>query len=173
MAEGEVASGWHVIVDGEVLISQRQGEEGAEVPVCRLVRGQFFGERSMLRNTAVCASVTAVNACVTLRLRPEAFDEVLPPAVCSCLRQLHYLPDLRARAEVDGAALRPLALVGKGAFGPVQLCRDAGSGCTYVVKVMERKAMSVHQRANAMNEARLLREIQHPFVVRMLRSHKT
>ena len=127
----------------------------------------------MLRNTAVCASVTAVNACVTLRLRPEAFDEVLPPAVCSCLRQLHYLPDLRARAEVDGAALRPLALVGKGAFGPVQLCRDSGSGCTYVVKVMERKAMSVHQRANAMNEARLLREIQHPFVVRMLGSHKT
>ena len=72
-----------------------------------------------------------------------------------------------------GGALRPLALVGKGAFGPVQLCRDSGSGCTYVVKVMERKAMSVHQRANAMNEARLLREIQHPFVVRMLGSHKT
>ena len=173
MAEGEQGSGWHVLVDGEVLISQRLGKDEVEVPVCRLGRGQFFGERSVLRAEPVAASVTAVSACVTLRLRPEAFVEVLPPAVRSCMRQLKYLSDFRASAEVDGGALRPIAVVGKGSFGPVQLCKDTSSGATYVVKVMTRKVMSAHQQASAMNEVRLLRDIQHPFVVRMVASHKT
>ena len=173
MAEGEQSSGWHVLVDGEVLISKQVGEGGAEVPVCRMGRGQFFGERSVLRAEPVAASVTAVSACVTLRLRPEAFAEMLPPAVCECLRQFKYLSDFRASNDVDGGALRPIAVVGKGAFGPVQLCKDTSSGATYVVKVMARKAMSANQRANAMSEVRLLRDIQHPFVVSMVATHKT
>ena len=185
LAEGEQGSrsGWHVIVDGEVLVSQRAGEGGAEVSLRRLGRGEFFGECSVLRDCAEpsAASVTAVSACVTLRLLPDDFGEVLPPAVCSCLQQFKHLSPshcptsslagggghARGEARVRAEALRPIAVVGRGSFGPVQLCQDTSSGATCVIKVMGRKALTqARQEANAMNEVRLLRDIQHPFVAR-------
>ena len=53
----------------------------------------------MLRNTAVCASVTAVSACVTLRLRPE----VRATARARC--NVEVRATARARSRVMGMGM--------------------------------------------------------------------
>lgn len=59
-------------------------------------------------------------------------------------------------------------VVGRGSFGVASLCRDRKSGEPCVVKELEQAGLGPKEMHAAMNEARVLWEVAHPHIVRIL-----
>ena len=174
--EGAEGDALHVLVEGEVHVSQKvDGGDGELVDalVQTMTRGVIFGERSLTRGEPTSATVTAVTACVTLRLGKGLFD-ALPASVLACLRDTKYMSDHRDDQTVSAHTLRPVAVIGRGQYGPVQLCKCEATAAAYVVKTLSRAAVAKErQQVSVMAEVMLLREIQHPLIVSLHGSHKT
>ena len=109
--QGDAATHFFVLEEGEVEVSQRVEAPGgavAEHLVRRMGAGSFFGEVAILRRTARTATVQAVTDCTLLRLpaaeliagasRSAADEHVLLRAVDG------YLAEDRARAARLAAA---------------------------------------------------------------------
>jgi CRP-like cAMP-binding protein len=111
--QGDAATHFYIVQEGEVEVSQRIEVGGgfvAEQVIRHLGAGTFFGEVAIMRRTARTATVRAVSDCVLLRL-PAA--EFLAGAARSAadehllLRTVdRYLADDRRRAEALLASAR-------------------------------------------------------------------
>ncbi|KAK6200898.1 G2-specific serine/threonine protein kinase [Scheffersomyces amazonensis] len=72
----------------------------------------------------------------------------------------------------------PLEIIGKGSFGTVRKVRQKSDGQILVRKEIEYTSMNVHERNQLISELRILRELNHPNIVKYYRhdhiiDHKT
>lgn len=74
LQKGEMGQGLYLILRGECDVVDT-GPDGRELRLPTLSEGDFFGEMSLLLNTAVTATVRARSTCVVLRLPREVFYE--------------------------------------------------------------------------------------------------
>lgn len=74
LTKGEMGQGLYLILRGECDVTD-EAPDGRELSLPKLREGDFFGEMSLLLNTAVTATVRARSTCVVLRLPPEVFYE--------------------------------------------------------------------------------------------------
>ena len=77
-SEGAVGDDFFIIADGEVLV-KKQTAEGGSVTLNMLSKGQFFGERSLLKGEPRNATIEAMSSVRCLALTREHFNEVLGP----------------------------------------------------------------------------------------------
>lgn len=77
LTKGEMGQGLYLILRGECDVLD-EAPDGREIRLPTLREGDFFGEMSLLLNTAVTATVRARTTCVVLRLPREVFyDQVM------------------------------------------------------------------------------------------------
>ena len=87
--EGEIGSELFIIVQGCISISVKSGEENIELG--RLRSGDFFGEMSLLEQTARSASCTAVENTSCFMLKARDFSQIIvndPVTAVSVLQQM-------------------------------------------------------------------------------------
>ena len=87
--EGEIGSELFIIVQGCISISVKSGEENIELG--RLRSGDFFGEMSILEQTARSASCTAVENTSCFMLKARDFSQIIvndPVIAVSILQQM-------------------------------------------------------------------------------------
>uniref|UniRef100_A0A1I7YY77 Protein kinase domain-containing protein n=1 Tax=Steinernema glaseri TaxID=37863 RepID=A0A1I7YY77_9BILA len=69
--------------------------------------------------------------------------------------------------------LKPVCVIGRGTFGRVELCRHAQTERHYALKVLNiAKLVSTRQVEHVHNEKRVLAQLQHPFIVKLLSTAK-
>lgn len=173
---------------GDVMYLVRTGTvkvvvDGKEVN--RLNRGDYFGERALLKHQNRAASVTTVGECNCLHLNEAAFSILLGP-LDSILekKQEEYLIDDEKKGDGRSAPgkmesgikfedLKVLGTLGQGSFGYVQLVQDQASKRTFALKAVN-KAVIVEtgQQSHIMSEKNVMAMLNHPFIIRLHQTFK-
>lgn len=87
--EGEIGSELYIIVEGAISITVKSSDEMIELG--RLKSGDFFGEMSLLEQTARSATCTAVENTVCFMLKARDFSQIIvndPVVAVSILQQM-------------------------------------------------------------------------------------
>ncbi|MEL3906258.1 MAG: GGDEF domain-containing protein [Treponema sp.] len=87
--DGEIGSELFIIVEGSVSISVKSGDENIELG--RLRSGDFFGEMSLLEQTARSATCTALENTACFMLKARDFSQIIvnyPDIAVSILQQM-------------------------------------------------------------------------------------
>jgi len=170
LVQGETGTELMLLLEGEAAVTVAASTcggsaDGGSLRCTVLRRGDFCGELCALGvEQARSASVTAVTPCVFAVASDAA---ALPRTLLAHLREL---------ADYHATPLTPRSLnyhceLGTGSLGRVLLTsryREASEE-PIALKVMQRSAVeSSRQCGNVINERRLLQELRHPFVARLV-----
>jgi CRP-like cAMP-binding protein len=102
LREGQDASGFFLIVEGEVDVLVT-GADGTERHLSRLGSGEFFGETALMMGTPVTATIRTRTPVELLRLSPEDFHAIIGANLADSLAQLQSRR-ARERERVQQAA---------------------------------------------------------------------
>lgn len=129
--------------------------------------GDYFGERALLSNELRTAHIDAVEDCELWVMDSETFREVMPP---QCLRYLEdriQLQDTKVKLE----ELQFLRVIGRGGYGVVKMVKHVRSGMRYALKCVRKKPIvEMGEQETIINERNILLEVDHPFIVKCVRS---
>lgn len=191
--QGEEGDCIYLVAQGELSITKSEGG-GEAVEVMRCHKGDYFGERALIRNEPRAASIQAVKRCVLLRLDRSAFSLLLGPLSEIMEKKINedydvsYKPTLtrkpsnssrikegttnRNNIKIDN--LLHLGTLGQGSFGYVTLVRDKTSGKTYALKAVNKaQIVQTGQQGHIMSEKRCMAKMDHPFLVKLWATFKT
>jgi len=174
------ADGMYFIRTGAVAISV----DGKEVS--QLQRGDYFGERALLKNDTRAATVTASGECNCLHLNEEAFSILLGPLdEILNKKQLSYelkgekkdVDTESTRGKLDSKLkfenLKVIGTLGKGSFGYVQLVQDKLTKKTFALKAINKSIIvETGQQGHVLNEKNVMAMLQHPFIIRLHQTFK-
>eukprot|EP00930_Biecheleria_cincta_P023386 TRINITY_DN16909_c0_g1_i4.p1 TRINITY_DN16909_c0_g1~~TRINITY_DN16909_c0_g1_i4.p1 ORF type:complete len:579 (-),score=86.20 TRINITY_DN16909_c0_g1_i4:114-1850(-) len=181
---------WYVVSSGKAITSQVDGDKTVYFP--ELTRGCHFGERALLRAArrgGPCISEVNIHAgpegLVCLRFDGElivqifnflknAHASVLPKASCDLTKweKRKVARYNAATVEVGLKDLRPVCLLGRGAFGRVFLVKDS-SEKQYALKAVSKG--HAFQQATCVSlcwERDLLSMLDSNFIVRLFKTYK-
>ena len=161
--QGSRGGGFYIVAEGSVDIV-KDGNSIRTVEV-----NGFFGERSIILDEVRTASAKAI-----------------PPTKCWVLDRNNFKilidekihQDLLKRIELqnDTISLTDLTYVStlsKGIYGNNFLCTTPSSRALFVLKTMSRPRVALYNLANNLvTERRILRSVDHPFIVKLIRTFK-
>jgi len=165
---------------GEVIFSQ--GEEGKEFYIIHtgqlavtigekqvrtLGMGDYVGERALLFSEPRSATITVTEDAELWKMSKESFMEVVQGPI------LDYMKDRIAfqNTKVNLDSLICLRIVGRGGFGVVKMVQLPDTGTRYALKCISKKqAVSQKQQKAIAVERGILAELDHPFVIKFIRS---
>ncbi|CAJ1375958.1 unnamed protein product [Effrenium voratum] len=160
---------WYIVDGGSALVS-KQGR-----PLRELRRGDYFGERSVLRGDA-CNSVTVTagrNGLRCLCLEVELLSSFGLDAFTGLERVDEDVCTLKPkgwqeRYAVDHKKLSSVQLLGEGAFGKVMLQRDPVTGTAYALKQISKRGVRSHgAEVQIRNERNLHAMVNSPFIIHL------
>ncbi|CAE7033926.1 noct [Symbiodinium sp. KB8] len=162
--EGDLASHFFIIKEGEVVVSK-----GGEI-IRTLGSFSTFGEAELLSGKTRYFSVKCKSDTVTvLGMDTMIFEQLVKDQVSE---QLHNQLLLR-RTDIGLNDLRKLRVIGHGTFGTVQLMEHQPSGMRYALKRIRRsQAIARGQQLSLCNERELLTDLDHPFILKLVRTFK-
>lgn len=162
--EGDLASHFFIIKEGEVVVSK-----GGEI-IRTLGSFSTFGEAELLSGKTRYFSVKCKSDTVTLLgMDTMIFEQLVKDQVSE---QLHNQLRLR-RTDIGLNDLRKLRVIGHGTFGTVQLMEHQPSGMRYALKRIRRsQAIARGQQLSLCNERELLTDLDHPFILKLVRTFK-
>jgi len=157
--QGDPGFSFVLIREGKVTCL-KDGEE-----VATLNDGDYVGERSLLFNEPrACDVVVASAKCSTAFLDKDTFERYMGPVAEVLKRSIH---------KIKFEDLRPFKILGTGTFGVVKLVHHEESNQTFAMKIVSKaKVVAYNQQEHIMNEKRIMAEIDHPFIVRMMETFK-
>lgn len=161
--QGEEGLDFIIIHNGQVEIKV----DGKRVRTLGI--GDYVGERALLHKEPRSATVTATEDCVFWKLGKDVFLEVVSGPI------LDYMKDRIAfqNTKIELADLQSLRIVGRGGFGVVKMVQDKARGTRYALKSVSKKhAVEHHQQEALAVERGILAELDHPFVVKFIRTFK-
>eukprot|EP00931_Biecheleriopsis_adriatica_P026054 TRINITY_DN15880_c0_g1_i1.p1 TRINITY_DN15880_c0_g1~~TRINITY_DN15880_c0_g1_i1.p1 ORF type:complete len:1112 (-),score=180.28 TRINITY_DN15880_c0_g1_i1:492-3827(-) len=162
--EGDLASQLFVIKSGEFAVMQ-----GGQV-LRTLGKFDYFGERGLLRQAPRSATILCISA--------EAELMVIGHAVFMNIIEDKLLHHLENRIQLQQTKvllkeLRTICVLGHGTFGIVRLMEHKTSGTRYALKCIRRaEAVARHQQENLRLEREILLELDHPFILKLVRTFK-
>eukprot|EP00743_Colponemidia_sp_Colp-15_P007738 GILK01008380.1.p1 GENE.GILK01008380.1~~GILK01008380.1.p1 ORF type:complete len:843 (-),score=95.85 GILK01008380.1:168-2696(-) len=169
--QGEAGEYFYVIRDGTVKCFQTRS--GQEHVLGELSTHSWFGEDALLEGDVRTNSVVAVTDVVCGALLRRDFRHLLGP--------LRHLIDRESRRRMKQAEnsllkldrLRTQKILGVGSFGKVTLVTDEQTTLIYALKCL-RKAVIVSrgQEKNVVREKQLMETLDHPFIVRLIRTFR-
>lgn len=175
--QGTQGNHMYIVRSGECVVEK----DGKEVTRCK--KGDYFGERALVKNETRAATVkTAENTEVQLlTITREAFHTLLGPLEEILNQQAHSYEAKKARSSqiapqektIKFEDLVVLGTLGKGSFGHVQLVQDKTTKQTYALKGVS-KAMIVEtgQQGHIMSEKNVMAQLKHPFLITLHQTFK-
>mmetsp|Transcript_81961 Transcript_81961/g.265538 ORF Transcript_81961/g.265538 Transcript_81961/m.265538 type:complete len:1106 (+) Transcript_81961:97-3414(+) len=160
--QGDIGSTFFVIAEGElhVIVDRRL--------VRTLSKGATFGERALLLDEARSATVRVSSTTAQLWCMDRvSFEEVITPPMRQELVKRVQLQD----TSISLRSLRHVRLIGAGSFGSVRLVEHYRTGTRYALKRVMKVDGQIPPEVE--RECYLLAEMDHPFVICMVRTFAT
>ncbi len=163
--EGQTGDTFYLISKGRVKITK----EGTFIR--DLESGSCFGENVLLSNEIVkrTATVTAIEKCVCYALSKSEFEMIINDNnIKNYLIKKLSLQD----TSINLSDLHYIKFLGKGKFGSVSLVHNKKN--IYAIKAISRRSVD-KQKILAkyfVNERRIMLSLDHPFIVKMVKSMK-
>eukprot|EP00927_Polykrikos_kofoidii_P083588 TRINITY_DN8605_c0_g1_i2.p1 TRINITY_DN8605_c0_g1~~TRINITY_DN8605_c0_g1_i2.p1 ORF type:complete len:2011 (-),score=519.42 TRINITY_DN8605_c0_g1_i2:41-5923(-) len=161
-SQGDPGDDFFVVRSGFVLIT-RDGKK-----IRSTGAGDYFGERALLKDEPRSATVTVEEDADIWRMGKEMFLESMFGTTLEYMKERIDLQDTR----VTFADLTLMGVVGVGGFGVVKMVRSKKDGQTrYALKCIRKKeVVEKGQQESLCNELSVLKEVDHPFIVKFVRS---
>lgn len=170
LREGEEGDTFYMIQSGEVDIFKKAL---GDIPIAKLGKEKFFGEKALLSDDVRQATVVAASAVTCYVLTRGDF-----------VRMLGDLQDIldgkvtkkRNRAsQIHGESkvayklneLIILNVLGEGAFGKVRVAKAKDTGKCYALKAQRKDFIVNGQKDYILYEYRLMKELSHPFILNL------
>jgi cGMP-dependent protein kinase len=135
-----------------------------------LGKGDYFGERALLGNEPRSATVTAVEEGELWMMDKGTFQEIMQGPCLEYLTSRIALQD----TKLEFVDLDFLRVVGRGGFGVVKMVKARRTGTRYALKCMsKRDIVEKGQQETIVSERSVLAEVDHPFMVKYVRSFRT
>jgi cGMP-dependent protein kinase len=172
--------------------------EGEAYTIKSLKKGDFFGELALLKDGGIrSASVAATEQVDVLQLDRNAFSILLGPLDSKFAAQKktyarkvgHLTPkqlqskkrlsmadaeirkkvlDVKNTLNIGLGDLEPVAPLGKGSFGYVNLVRHKATGETYALKaVNKQRVLETKQKDHIRNEKDIMLALDHPCIIKL------
>lgn len=160
---GEVGTEFYIIHRGQVEITIN----GKRVRT--LGMGDYVGERALLFKEPRSATVRVLEASELWKMGSEAFLEVVQGPIRD------YMKDRIAfqNTKVELSSLVCMRVVGRGGFGVVKMVKASDTGTRYALKCVSiKQAVAQKQQKALVNERSILWELDHPFIIKFVRSFR-
>jgi len=164
--------------------------DGEEVK--RYNPGEYFGERSLIKDEPRAATLTAANDVDVLQLDRAAFSLLLGPLEDIMARRLEAYSQFTSskklleqqqatsaaeekveKVEIRRDQLKVIATLGKGSFGHVQLVKYPETNQTFALKAVSKaQIVQTGQQGHIMSEKRVMTQLHHPFLIRLFATYK-
>jgi len=163
-SQGDEAKEFFIIFNGmvEIIIDGRK--------IRTLGMGDYVGERALLFSEPRSATVTALEESELWKMEAEAFHSVVRGPI------LDYMKDRIAfqNTKVTLESMSCVRVIGRGGFGVVKMVQakeGPAKGTRYALKcVSKRLAVEQKQQKALANERNILAELDHPFIIKFVRS---
>ncbi|XP_015110942.1 cGMP-dependent protein kinase, isozyme 2 forms cD5/T2 isoform X2 [Diachasma alloeum] len=178
--QGARGDTFFIISRGQVRVTMKQPDNTEEKYIRTLNKGDFFGEKALQGDDLRTANIVAddpdgVNCLVIDR---ETFNQLI-----SSLDEIRtrYKDELVERRRLNEEFrelrlqdLRPLATLGVGGFGRVELVQIAGDNSrSFALKQMKKaQIVETRQQQHIMSEKRIMGEADCDFVVKLFKTFK-
>ena len=161
--QNEVGNALYIVKKGEVVVVK-------DGNVLRTItKDDFFGERSVLFNEMRTATVISQGPSECWVLHQADFLSIVDESITNLLIKRIQLQD-------DTISLTDLSLVkvlGKGMFGSVFLVAHRTKGSLYALKTVQRRKIRIYDISeNLLLERRLLLQIDHIFIMKLVKTFK-
>ncbi|XP_011339725.1 cGMP-dependent protein kinase, isozyme 2 forms cD4/T1/T3A/T3B isoform X3 [Ooceraea biroi] len=178
--QGARGDTFFIISRGQVRVTIKQPDTTEEKYIRTLGKGDFFGEKALqgddLRTANIIADDPEGVSCLVIDR--ETFNQLI-----SSLDEIRtrYKDELVERRRLNEEFrdlrlqdLRPLATLGVGGFGRVELVQIAGEGTrSFALKKMKKaQIVETRQQQHIMSEKRIMSEADCDFVVKLFKTFK-
>ncbi|KOC60008.1 cGMP-dependent protein kinase, isozyme 2 forms cD5/T2 [Habropoda laboriosa] len=178
--QGARGDTFFIISRGQVRVTIKQPDTPEEKYIRTLGKGDFFGEKALqgddLRTANIIADDPEGVSCLVIDR--ETFNQLI-----SSLDEIRtrYKDELVERRRLNEEFrdlrlqdLRPLATLGVGGFGRVELVQIAGDGTrSFALKQMKKaQIVETRQQQHIMSEKRIMGEADCDFVVKLFKTFK-
>ncbi|XP_017891339.1 cGMP-dependent protein kinase, isozyme 2 forms cD4/T1/T3A/T3B-like isoform X1 [Ceratina calcarata] len=178
--QGARGDTFFIISKGQVRVTIKQPDTPEEKYIRTLGKGDFFGEKALqgddLRTANIIADDPEGVSCLVIDR--ETFNQLI-----SSLDEIRtrYKDELVERRRLNEEFrdlrlqdLRPLATLGVGGFGRVELVQIAGDGSrSFALKQMKKaQIVETRQQQHIMSEKRIMGEADCDFVVKLFKTFK-
>ena len=177
--QGDQGDLFYVIRSGKctVTISQKDGKERE---VSKLTRGDFFGERALLRKEVRAANVYALGKVVLYSLERDHFVQLIGQLDSLATAHEPQVPEPQKRVinplvrRIQLKDLKIVKVIGKGSFGPIKLVKVPGISHKSFALKCTRKIDVVREnyQPHIQEERKLLESMNSPFITCLLKSFK-
>jgi len=159
--QGTIGTHFYILRKGRVQVVIRN-----EV-IRALGIGDYFGERALIFNEPRTAHIDAIEDSELWVMDNETFREVMQGPCLDYLQSRIQLQD----TKVELKDLQFMRIIGRGGYGIVKMVRHPGIGMRYALKcVRKRPIVEMNQQETIINERIILMEVDHPFIVKCVRS---
>lgn len=161
-SQGDAGDGFFLIRRGllEVAVGGRR--------IRTLGTGDYVGERALMFGEVRSASVTALESTELFKVSKEAFQEIVQGRIFEYMRLRIELQN----TNVEFSDLRILRIIGRGGSAVVKMTQSS-SGVRYALKCIEKRStVDKSQQLSIIQERSILAEVDHPFIVKFVRSFK-
>jgi len=182
--QGEDGDAMFIVQKGEVHVMKKGKKDTDEVPkhVNTCKKGDYFGERALMKGEPRAATILCVSDIKCLRLDRNAFSLLLGPLEeimnqkCASYDQKAPTEEKKVVAtkrKIEFTDLVVVGTLGKGSFGHVQLVKEKGQKFTYALKAVSKaQIVQTGQQGHIMSEKRVMEMLDHPFLVKLYATYK-
>jgi cGMP-dependent protein kinase len=161
--EGEMGTRLYIIVSGQIGISVKGNF------IRTISKGDYFGERALLFDEPRSATVYAETDADLWSLDKASFLSCVKGAMREYMEYRIQIQDTNM-AITD---LKPVATIGSGSFGLVQLVEHIRTKVRFALKGVSKKSVKeLSQEMSILMERRILMEVDHPFILKLVRTFK-
>jgi len=182
--QGEAGNRFYIVKTGEVdgVVT------GDKAETFRLARGDFFGERALLKNEPRAATMTALTQVVCLVLSRQDFQILMGPLQDLLDRQADEYDKRASQRQLintkktDRASAYPkleelqeatIGILGAGAFGTVTLVVNKNTNESFALKAIRKaQILELGRHSNVISEKQVMMSLDNPFLVNLLNTYK-
>jgi len=167
VTQGETSSTFYIIADGKVRCTKSDKPGGPETELMELGKGQYFGERALLKNEPRAANVIAVGRLKCLYISKDAFEEVLG-SLQSILdedrkwrEKLAMSKQLQLEAEgLHNVSFGDFTTSGAAAAAAATMLAVSHKGKEYTIKAVSKKFVADStMQSRVLNEKKILAQV--------------
>jgi len=183
--QGEAGNRFYIVKTGEVdgVVT------GDKAETFRLTRGDFFGERAILKNEPRAATMTAQSQVVCLVLSRQDFQTLMGPLQDLLGRQADEY-DKRASERqlintkkparrtsgyptLEELKASTIGILGAGAFGTVTLVVNQKTNESHALKAIRKaQILELGRHSSILSEKQVMMSLDNPFLVNLLNTYK-
>jgi len=161
--EGDEGSEFYIIRKGVVVV-----ETGGR-RIRTLGRSDYFGERALLYSEPRSATITCEEDCEVWKMDMATYQESIQGPILDYLKDRIALQDTR----VELSDLETLRIIGRGGFGTVKMVTSRKTKVRYALKCLKKQhIVERSQQESLVMERTILAEVDHPFMIKFVRSFK-